>query len=697
MRRSWILLERMRGARPSRARVHLAPAGLITACCAVFVAVRAFTAARCHDLLTTEITDFGMMPRHLLDGFIAPLSAYMPLMREGGSLIFGVVCAPVFAVLGPSVFALRMANVVWHAMVLAVFALLAWRLARWRGVLLMAGLWTLAAPSLVKLQQFGWANHLETTLLGGVAVLGLVHALGAPNRSSAALGGYAAGLAAGLAPFFTYVGFSWLAGFVVSVALCRLWRAGWGTVAAAGVGVALGVTPLVLARLQWFDPGLYQTLFGGNSLEMLLGTTAPPGTQTPASVVVRALQLVFVRVPLMWEFRSPHVVLWLSGWVYTAAAAVLCGVGIAHRRRPGPRASDVAVRRSRAHGAVLLAAAAMVLCHLAACLASGFDARTLPDRYIVPIAPFILILVTAGAAARWRRGVRWRNVPVAMAAVSAAVMLCMGTGHLADVALRTSGTHIELRLKGFRYIPGVFERVSVASPATLRETIDERPLDRFELLRAAGKGGVLKCRQSLGSGASLGSCVDEQVAGYPAAAGPWLWEGAGGAAMPPDLPGRAQLLAELPGTPRRVYGLCFGLEPSDLLLLEQAWDDLRPRIPATLLPAACAGAAGRQMHQRYVLGTLTQTGRSWMDGCDVEWLAAGIGMQLARETLPDAGWPPGEPELVWWVRDLVEPGPQRAFECAYLAERDLLAALASPQWAEAEIVDPLDRCLGVPP
>ena len=120
MRRSWILLERMRGARPSRARVHLAPAGLITACCAVFVAVRAFTAARCHDLLTTEITDFGMMPRHLLDGFIAPLSAYMPLMREGGSLIFGVVCAPVFAVLGPSVFALRMANVVWHAMVLAV-------------------------------------------------------------------------------------------------------------------------------------------------------------------------------------------------------------------------------------------------------------------------------------------------------------------------------------------------------------------------------------------------------------------------------------------------------------------------------------------------------------------------------------------------------------------------------------------------
>ena len=676
----------------------VAPMGFVAASCVAFVVVRAFTASRLYDLHTTEITDFGMMPRHLLDGFIAPVASYMPLMREGGSLIFGVVCAPVFALLGPSVFSLRLANVVWHAMVLAVFGLLAWRLARSRGVLLMAGLWIFAAPSLVKLQQFGWANHLETTLLGGVAVLGLAHALGAPNRSSAALGGYAAGLAAGLAPFFTYVGFSWLAGFVVSAALCRLWRAGWGAGIAAAVGLALALAPLLLARLQWFDPASYQDLFDGSTLALLLGTTSPPGTETSAPLAIRALQLVFIRLPLVWEFRSPPSALWLSGWLYTTAAMALTCVGIAHRRRPGSRPSELSRRRSRAHTAVLVAAGTMVVCHLAACLASGFDTRMLPDRYLVPIAPFVLILATSGAAVGVKRGRGWRNAPAVVAAVAAAVMGIMGAWHLAELACRPTGTHVELRLKGFRYTPWVLEQTRVRAPGKLREIIAARPIDRFELLRSAGAGQVGRCRAARGSGGvPLGSCMDELVASYPPSAHPWLWEGAGRAPATPGPDGQALLLQELPASRRLVHGVCGGIEPSDLMRLEQSWSEIRPRIPTALWPAACAGAAGRQMHQRYVLGTLTRGGWSWMDGCDLGWLAAGIGMQLARETLPEAEWPPGEPRLVWWAADLNGRHAQEAFLCAYQAERDLLATLASPEWEEAEVVDPLVRCLDGPP
>ncbi len=264
---------------------RLRPAAVVVATAAVFLVVRLYTLRNDVSLHTIEMCDFGLWPAHLNTGLLGPPAAYMALVREGGNLIFGLVAAPVYALLGPSFYALRVSNVVWHAGTAVVFGALAWRVARWRGVLLFGALWTLAPPALIKLQQTGWANHLETTLIGGLALLSLSMALDARGTFARIAWPIAAGFFGGLAVFFTYAGLSMAGGLVVAALAAHLWRRGWSAVLFTAAGLGIGLIPLVVARSVWYDPpstGTSPTATSSPSCSAAASTPAWPTRAGPS-------------------------------------------------------------------------------------------------------------------------------------------------------------------------------------------------------------------------------------------------------------------------------------------------------------------------------------------------------------------------------------------------------------------------------
>jgi len=678
------------------------PVGLVAATCAVFVVVRQFTLRRAFSPHTTEITDFGMLPEHLGEGLVAPLWTYMPLIREGGSLAFGVFCAPVFEVMGSSVFALRTANVLWHAMVLAVFAVMAWRLGRWWGVLLMGGLWTLAPPAVVELQQFGWANHLETTLLGGLSVLALGAAMGSRRWRPAAALAFAAGLAAGLATFFTYVGLSMFAAALLAAILCRLWRVGWLSVAAFGLGAGLGLLPLLQARLGWFDAGGLWALAGGDKMSFVLAQAPLQHAGEQAGPLASAVRLIFLRLPTAWELGILGPRAALAGWIYMGSLGILAALGV----RRALRAGDDPKHERRGRAALLIGAAANVVVHLGACSVSGYDTTVLAARYLVPITPFVMLLACGGVEVWLRERGRVRIAAKVLTVIAAVIPLWMGMWDLAGEASLPSVAYREKNHRGYHFLSrmALYLRTDVSADE-MDALIESRPQERPEYLRIVGETTAASARsRHPGGGAPWLAEVNARFADFPDSAQPWLWEGAGHTVMQSletgnrdhrSLPQRIDStpMAGLPVEPRIYHGFGGWLTIQHVQTLAAAVSADGAEPSHVTLPSACAGLAGSLMHQRYILLQATPPGRSWVEGCEEEWLAVGVGMQLARETLPAARWPTGEPDLRWWVPGGDEVAQQEAFLCGYEAEMALLAAVADDAWHDAEVTDPLDLCL----
>lgn len=681
---------------------HARPVGIVAAMCAAFVVIRQFTLRRAFSPHTTEIADFGMLPEHLREGLIAPLPAYMPLIREGGSLAFGVFCAPVFEVMGSSVFALRTANVLWHVLVLVVFAAMAWRLGRVWSVLLFAGLWTLAPPALVKLQQFGWANHLETTLLGGLALLLLARSLGSRGWRPAALYAFGAGLTAGLATFYTYVGLSLFAATLVTAVLVRLWRVGWLSVGAFVLGALLGLQPLIQARLGWFEPRGLWVLSGGDTMSFVLAQAPLQHAGEDSGVLARASRLFFTRLPQVWGLNDPGQRIAALGWTYLGSLAALAALGVAHAVRN--RQERPHLRRGRS--TLLIGATASVVVHLGACVMSGYETSVLAARYLMPIAPFLMLLACAGAAA-WRSERGWvRSAVLGLTVVMAVIPLWMGAWELASVGMLPAAAYRERNLRGYHFLSRMTQYLNTRPDPDLDALLERRPRERREVLLIVGEKTALTARlHEPQGGEPWPDVVRARIAGFPEAAHPWLWEGAGRTIVSPKLQRGgpnphavdqqldARLVAELPAEPRLYHGLGGWLTVQRVNDLATAAAASGADPSGIAFPSACAGLATSQTHGRYGLLRTVPPGQSWIQGCEETWLAVGVGMQLARETLPDAIWPDGEPLLRWWLPGGTRDAEQEAFLCAYHAELAMLAAVASEDWDEADVEDPLDLCI----
>ena len=76
---------------------------------------------------TMEHHEFGLFASHLVSGLVAPPADYLAEPHQGCTFLFGLGCAPVIALVGPTVGGLRLCSLLLHAAIALIFAVVARR------------------------------------------------------------------------------------------------------------------------------------------------------------------------------------------------------------------------------------------------------------------------------------------------------------------------------------------------------------------------------------------------------------------------------------------------------------------------------------------------------------------------------------------------------------------------------------------
>jgi len=290
-------------------------------------------------------------------------------------------------------------------------------------------------------------------------------------------------------------------------------------------------------------------------------------------------------------------------------------------------------------------------------------------------------------------------VDAVIALIAAAVVLVLGARvqfwDLAD----SPDIHLDRHVRGFRYADAVRSRIGAQGAPAVLDAAQAHPTQRVDLLRVPG--WVLGDPRDAGS---WWAAARSGAAALPTGARALYWEGAGEALFPQHPGGAPQSAAlsavlaqvglELDGcdAARLAFGIGFGAPHRGLDTC--AWSSVMSELPRSARPAMCAGRGALEMDRRHDLfGTDLETLAQGVPGCDPAALAVGLGLQLARETLPDRPWPGGAPDLDDWLAEPLEPEQRAAGECAYRTESEFLGGLAGGDWRELDGSSTLERCL----
>ena len=623
--------------RPTGRRLWLA-VGLVLL---VFVALRLVAMQQQSFWGTAEQHYYGLFPHHLVQGLAGAPPEYLPEAHQGCGLLWGTACAPVFAAVGPTRGSLRWCNLAWHVGMLAVFALLAARLAGLPGLVLTGGLWALAPPAMSHASHFGWVSHVDAGLLTGGALLLLVRA---EDRARAGGSLFLAGLLAGLAAWFHLSALPVVLGLV----LAALWAfAPRERLVPAVLGLALGLVPLAVTAIGWGEaPGGLDQWEGG------------PG------LLARTGLLITRDLPGMLGFPGG------AGRVLGGVWLCLLGVTIAAGRwRRLPRTLQVGIPLA-------------IATHLAAALASGADLS--PGRHLLPLWPWLALAAVACAAGPLQRS------PRAVVA-SAALIGLLGLGLwpvLAPPGRQGPRAWADSRAA---YVltehPFGAERLVEQEPEAIVALGERTPTDRPALLQIAGRAAA----RQLGTRA---------VAEYPdpaPAAVPWHLEGVGEELAVAELsqseqPGLREVAAAIAtvqslggplGDGDRLALAAGGLRGATRRLLEGSdggWRSVGElELPASDEELLCVAFGTWAEGLGWTWEPLRQ--RSW---CPPKAYAVGLGAGLARSYLPAGRLPEGEPQLAWWAGE-VAPELQEAFICGWQAERlrfeaAVLRGSSAPPW-----------------
>jgi hypothetical protein len=322
----------------------------------------------------------GLQARHMLRGEWSPLLWGAPYQGS----IDAMIAAGVFAIIGPTGFALALVAVLAHLVVVG----LAWdvlrrRTSRWTAALLVAPL--VFTPGPVNAMLVNVARSWSTT--AAFAAVWLLDGASASRRPTLR---HAAGCAlAGLAVFFDRFSLVFLPAIAVLAILDLLdgdWRRVWRRRAlACGAGAALGFLPAVALRA---GAGVTRMTLGRfqENLALLLDSCLPwtlgaktylPGFGSDA--VAWAPPAAFAWLPLLG----------LASFIVLLGAAVLALVL--------PRRLDRPTRRLGLFGVVLTAST------VAGFLVSPLPYDTMAARYLAPMIfaiPFAA-LAAASLAGRW--------------------------------------------------------------------------------------------------------------------------------------------------------------------------------------------------------------------------------------------------------------------------------------------------------
>ncbi|MCP4870624.1 MAG: hypothetical protein GY898_18130 [Proteobacteria bacterium] len=574
----------------------------------------------------------------------------MPELHQGCALLWGALCAPVFAAEGPAFSSLRLCSLLWHALLVAALIAVARKSAGRLGGLTAAVLLIAAPPSIVRASTIGLPDHIDAAALLATALFCVLELRDARSTRAAAAWSAAAGILSGLAVFFLFDA------LFVAALVCT---AGWLSIrepsrtprTAGLVGLTLGLSPFLSGVGWWATPQ------GKEVFSRLLHFKNPDG----AGLSQRIGSLFEENIPQAVGLWDPTPVLGhripatLATWAYLVALVSLCLAVAAVRKN----------ERARWTARFCLGAA---LIHLAACLGSGLDLTNW--FYLLPIWPWLVVGAAVGAGHLFSTS--HAGGVAAAACVALAACICSpyasvtalsGPTPVSDELRGWVGSEKGYSLLGHRL---GYEHLLSRATGELHAAALSQPEHRAELLRLLGRRAVIE------------GTVNEtaEVVGRGA---PLFWLGVGhqrlqaaveATEVDDPLGAASTLFAEL-DEPRTDYvvgigvGLATLLEPESVVTAGST--------ASTILASSACFGMGLSSAENSV-GT---NSFQWVDtftGCKPEAFAAGYGVGTGLRRLPSAG-PASAPPLTDWSGREHSPSETAAYRCgleaAVAASREL--------------------------
>ncbi|MCB9488019.1 MAG: hypothetical protein H6684_04735 [Deltaproteobacteria bacterium] len=348
----------------------------------------------------------------LEQGLVMPLPLYQTKPFAAGTVYQGLLTYPLRAVFGDTLFATKLAAVIWGIATMLVWTVLAWRFFGRGAALVVATLHSLAPPFFALMSVTAWGNHHESSLPVGLALLALLAALRRRPDGPASLLSFIAGLTAGFAVYFCYTSAIAFVFFTILIALAgggvgrlRVYLLFWA-------GAVLGFAPILWsAKLYGWDAlGTIDTYTGYASGAMVHARDMFLENRLALSL---KKFLAFWGSDLWRSFLYPRAV---ATGARLLAAGLLAGAAVLLVRRAAPAlVTMVRDRRARTtkEDVQRLAALAILVYPLvfaAVYAASGFriypsfswDAGSYAHfRYFAPVFPFVFLIIGVGLQEAW--------------------------------------------------------------------------------------------------------------------------------------------------------------------------------------------------------------------------------------------------------------------------------------------------------
>ena len=194
-----------------------------------------------HDTWYPFETHAGTIAAALLDRVDVDVATLPIVPHIRGGVLFGLLLAPLFHLLGPTSLALKVLPWLWHAATLALLAALLRRYFTGATAIVGAVLFLTAPPMMQKLSVLGLGSHMESSLLLLLALIPFYRMT--VDRRVTVGNGLAFGLAIGVAGFF-HLQALLPALLLAGLLLLSLGPAvGWRPVVAAVAGAAVAAAP----------------------------------------------------------------------------------------------------------------------------------------------------------------------------------------------------------------------------------------------------------------------------------------------------------------------------------------------------------------------------------------------------------------------------------------------------------------------
>lgn len=321
----------------------------------------------------------------LLDGPRWPVADYQADSYQGGSLVMGMLAAPLVAVLGPSLETLKLVPLLFTLLTTIAWAVLLWRWVGPAAAALVVWLVALAPPMAQIYQVHAMGSHAESalfTVAGFLPTLALLQSGLAPSRVR--MLSFLLGTVAGLGLWYCYSAASGIAAWILVWAVFSPPATVRRGLAPLVVGTIVGLLPWLAYNLghgfQGFDRVL--ELFGPNVAELA------PGRESLAQRTGALVAVDLVRA-LGFSEGSLGVPEWPAWIWYVATLLVFVALAVI---------AGSAVRTPRPVAFVAVLVVLAIAGHLAAYLVSSFRCDVengfIAYRFFSPLFP----LVAAGTA-----------------------------------------------------------------------------------------------------------------------------------------------------------------------------------------------------------------------------------------------------------------------------------------------------------